>query len=337
MKLVSTTLTNNRADVIGAALAAIAPHVDECIVIDTGVTDTTMQIACAVVGPQKFRPVNFKWCDDFAAARNFAAQQAILAGADWQIQADTDETLHLPGLRDFLSRCGDLDIVMVPHATRSFGHPRCVNLRVGAPPMKWVEPVHECLTGYERIAKAPPEWHFACIKRPNENLTAKYKGYARILEKRTREQPRNARAWYYLGDTYSILKLNESALAAWDRRLRLQKECPSTSVMFEAGWAAWRAANLRLELGKPDEALKTCARGLLAYPHMTELAWLSGWISYQSGNVEQALYWANRALDLGPQERRGSFGYPPAQRQLPSDLKRWCEHQIASRQLATPG
>ncbi len=80
---------------LARCLASAAPFVDELVVVDTGSTDRTIEIARAwgaVVG-------RFAWCDDFAAARNAALD---LASGDWILSLDADETLDqttAPNLR----------------------------------------------------------------------------------------------------------------------------------------------------------------------------------------------------------------------------------------------
>ena len=67
-------------------LDSIKMVADEIIVVDTGSRDRTRDIA-AVFGARVF---NFEWCDDFSAAKNFAAGQAE---ADWIFSIDADEVL----------------------------------------------------------------------------------------------------------------------------------------------------------------------------------------------------------------------------------------------------
>src|SRR5690606_10388633 len=101
--LISTTLTGGaRADVIANSLITIAPEVDLCLVIDTGSTDNSIELARAAVPPEKFRLVSWPWQNDFAAARNFALDEAKRRlqanrmtyrdeAEDWILTADTDE------------------------------------------------------------------------------------------------------------------------------------------------------------------------------------------------------------------------------------------------------
>jgi|SRR5688572_15668613 len=343
MRLVSTTLTNARADVIGKALGAVAPHVDECIVIDTGADEATRinaDVAVATAGG-RIHWVGWTWRNDFAAARNFALTCAMGRGADWAIQADTDEVYDFGDVapRDFLARASEkgVDAVLVPHASRMFGQPRCLRIVPGKLP-RWKMPVHEWLDGIQLGANAPDCWSWATQERPAEDLTAKYRHYARILERYIREHPKEPRGWFYLGDCYSILELSASALTAWDRRLKLAANPATAGFYWEIGWTAWRAAVLRFQLGKLDEADLTLQRGLERCPTMIELAWLRGYIAFRQGNFPQALYWANHALAIPQENRHGGFAYPPAQLEYPLDLKMHCERAlgISSRALTRP-
>ncbi|NEO87390.1 MAG: tetratricopeptide repeat protein [Spirulina sp. SIO3F2] len=61
--------------------------VDEIVIVDTGSSDRTVEIAeaaGAVVG-------HFEWCDDFAAARNAALEKVT---GDWVLILDADEELN---------------------------------------------------------------------------------------------------------------------------------------------------------------------------------------------------------------------------------------------------
>ena len=57
-------------------LDSVAPFVAEMIVVDTGSTDRTREIATSYGA----RATDFSWCDDFAAARNFATRLATQPG-----------------------------------------------------------------------------------------------------------------------------------------------------------------------------------------------------------------------------------------------------------------
>ena len=335
--LISTTITGGaRADVIGRSLAAVAPEVDLCLVIDTGTTDNAIEVARAAVPPEKFRLVSWPWQNDFAAARNFALQAARqilypgcvgLAGMgepeDWILTADTDEWPRYPGARAFLASVpATSDVVLVKHASGTYRQTRAFRATTRA---RWDYPVHECCSGYTPI-DAPPEWCFECIPRPHEDRTAKYERYRDILTAETQKRPTDPRPFYYLGDTLTILGYKGSAVKAFNQCAHLP------GWPQQAAWACYRAAILLFELGMPIEAINQCRFGLTRSPKdMPELHWLAGWIAYQTGDHALAAAHAKAALAIGPQPQRGGFSYPKAQRELPEQLLQWAEHQLAAK------
>jgi len=79
-------LTKNEEKNIANCLNSVKDIVDEIIIVDTGSTDKTKEIA------RKFnvKLFDFKWTDDFSAARNESLRHAV---KDWILVLDADETL----------------------------------------------------------------------------------------------------------------------------------------------------------------------------------------------------------------------------------------------------
>jgi len=73
--------------------------VDEIVIVDTGSTDKTVDIA----EQSGARVFYFKWCDDFSAARNYALEQIE---CDWALIIDADERMDqridVQALKEFL-------------------------------------------------------------------------------------------------------------------------------------------------------------------------------------------------------------------------------------------
>ncbi len=334
--IISTTITNSRADVIGAALTSVAPEVDVCVVIDTGATDDTMAIAKAVLGP-KLVAVSWPWRNDFAAARNFAldyakdwlrmrpdaARPGVDDPRDWIVNADTDEWLRIPNARACLAVVpADLDVVQVPHATRTYAQCRCFRATTQG---RWAMPVHEYFSPHKSV-RGPGGWEFECQPRPDEDRTAKYTHYRAVLEALVEREPDSPRAFYYLGDTLSILGYKGGAIKAFAR-------CAALPGWGEqASWACYRAAILQFELGLPDYAIRTCLAGIQRSPNMAELYWLAGWVSYQVQDWASAATFAESAIKIGPVPR-GGFCNPMAQKELPEQLLRYARAQLAGAPL----
>ena len=84
MKISACVIAKNEAENLPRWLASMQVFADEMIVVDTGSTDATAQIARAG-GAKVF---HFDWVDDFAAAKNFALDKAQ---GDWVVFTDADE------------------------------------------------------------------------------------------------------------------------------------------------------------------------------------------------------------------------------------------------------
>ena len=81
-------IVKNEEDVLQRCLESVENIVDEIIIVDTGSTDQTKEIA------QKFHAkiYDFEWIDDFAAARNYSFAQAT---KDFIMWMDADDYFTL--------------------------------------------------------------------------------------------------------------------------------------------------------------------------------------------------------------------------------------------------
>lgn len=84
-KLISACyIVKNEEKNLARSLASLNRQYDELIVVDTGSTDNTVMVA-KKYGAKVYK---YRWCDDFAAARNFAIAKV---SGDWIIFLDADE------------------------------------------------------------------------------------------------------------------------------------------------------------------------------------------------------------------------------------------------------
>lgn len=80
-------IVRNEAQYIKQCLDSISPQVDEVVVVDTGSTDGTVDIARQYGNVKIY---HLDWPDDFSVARNFANSKATKA---WILSIDADEIL----------------------------------------------------------------------------------------------------------------------------------------------------------------------------------------------------------------------------------------------------
>jgi len=100
-KLISLCMiVKNEEEFLDRCLLSVHKWVDEIIIVDTGSTDRTKEIALSFTDTV----YDFQWINDFAAARNEALKHAT---GQWILNLDADEYMEekeIRGLRDFLAK-----------------------------------------------------------------------------------------------------------------------------------------------------------------------------------------------------------------------------------------
>lgn len=86
MNISLCTIAKNEEIALPKCLSSVKDVVDEIVVLDTGSTDRTVEIA-KEFGAKIY---HFGWCNDFSAARNQALKYVT---GDWVLVLDADETL----------------------------------------------------------------------------------------------------------------------------------------------------------------------------------------------------------------------------------------------------
>lgn len=79
-------IVKNERENLPRCLASAQPYVNEIVVVDTGSEDETPEIAKQFRAKLEY----FEWCNDFAAARNYALSKVT---GDWVLVLDADEEL----------------------------------------------------------------------------------------------------------------------------------------------------------------------------------------------------------------------------------------------------
>lgn len=87
-------IVKNEERVLARCLDSVADLVDEIVIVDTGSTDKTKEIAARYTD----KIYDFEWIHDFSAARNFAFSKA---GMEYIYSADADEVLDEPNRERF--------------------------------------------------------------------------------------------------------------------------------------------------------------------------------------------------------------------------------------------
>ncbi len=174
-------IVKNEESCIGKCLDSLRGIVDEMIVVDTGSTDRTKEIA-----KEKGAAVyDFKWTDDFSEARNYAFS---LAKGDYIYSADADEEIDEDNRQRFLSLKIDIDelnvdIVQMYYCNQlsyrtvyNFDRELRPKLFKRVRHFVWADPIHEQVVLDPVVCNSDIE----IIHKPRENHSGRDLEYFRI-------------------------------------------------------------------------------------------------------------------------------------------------------------
>lgn len=215
MLLSAVLITRDEEKHLGPCLESVRGTVDEIIVVDTGSTDRTVDIARA----HGAQVVNHRWQDDFAAARNVGLEQAR---GEWILYIDADERFFVDGdlaaaLRDPRAVAGLVRFraasTLTPYLEyRLFRNRSDVRFR-GAMHETMVPDVEHIMAAEGLLAVPVP----ASIEHLgyDGDQRAKHERNLPMLERAVRADPERPYLWFHLGATRLAMGDDVGAEAAW--------------------------------------------------------------------------------------------------------------------------
>ena len=204
----------------------------EQIVVDTGSSDRTVEIA-REMGAKIFF---FPWINDFAAAKNFAIDQAK---GDWIAFLDADEsftpedTKKIPEILEYVG--DDVDglltgIVDLDENNHITSGGTMIRFFVNRPDLRYVGKIHEHLVRKGRsglhLTDATKQLAFlhTGYQEQEKKDKSKFERNLNIILEILKQEPENCDYLGYLGDTYSSDGKNEEARDAYKKAVAAMPE-----------------------------------------------------------------------------------------------------------------
>ncbi len=163
MKISLCAIVKNEESTLSKCLSSAKKFVNEIVILDTGSTDKTVQIAQGYGA----KVHHFEWCNDFSAARNEALKYVT---GDWILVLDADETLTpeiIPQLREAIQREEYLLINLVRDEIGAAQSPYSMVSRLfrNHPDIKFSRPYHALVDdSVSEILQKEPHWQIGYIQ-----------------------------------------------------------------------------------------------------------------------------------------------------------------------------
>ena len=327
--LSAAIIVKDEADFLQTCLTSIADVCDEIVVVDTGSTDASVEVAASFGAVQDLRP----WDGDFAAARNRALE---LATGRWILYIDADEQLDAGAAHDIrreLDGAHDAVAFRVWFRARPIWSPyREYRVWRHRPDIRFHGRIHETMVPDIRRIEADED----LVVRDSAHIRIKHHGYEGdqsakhrrnlpLLEQRVRELPDRCYLWNHLGNIREALGDVEGARQAWSTGIELVRAnglVDRTDVLCYAGYSLSLVAEGRDVAGLVDEMQTVC-------PWYRTIDWIAAKNHVAQGRPERAIPHLLRLVETGPDPMDDSLAYNNAM------FTSWAWTLLAECRLAT--
>lgn len=290
-------IVRNEEDTIARCLDSVKGIPNEIVIVDTGSTDKTKEIASRYTK----KIYDFVWIDDFAAARNTAFSYATKEYILW---LDADDVLLEPDRLKFLALKKTfnpaIDVVNMPYllafdelgnVTYSLRRNRLVKRSKN---FKWIGAVHEYLeVGGHVLNSEISVTHKSVGHDSDRNL--------KIYEKRLANgEIFSPRDLYYFANELNDHQQYERALEFYKKFLDTGKGWVEDQIS-----ACGKCADIFKQLGDMENAQAYLYKSFEYDTPRAEFCCRIGFNNLNAGKFKQAAFWYKLATELEPVESWG--------------------------------
>lgn len=273
---------------------------DEIIIVDTGSSDSTKDIAAKYTS----LVFDYKWNDDFAAARNFACEKATM---DYWMWLDADDIITAENCRKLKLLKKDLDpdtdIVMMRYlvgfdeygnADFSYYRERLIKNRRG---FLWEGRVHETITPSGVIFYSDVEVEHRKMKfsDPDRNLNI----YEKMIKEGEKMEPRSC---FYYGRELFYHERYKEAVQIFEDFLKMPGGWKENKID-----ACLQSSYCYDRLNEPEKRLRSLLRSFEYDIPRAVICCEAGRFFLEKNDFETAAYWYEQALEVPDRSKAGGF------------------------------
>jgi tetratricopeptide (TPR) repeat protein len=306
LKLSLCMIVKDEEEMLPRCLEAVAPAVDEMVIVDTGSSDRTIEIARSFGA----RVIEHPWTGDFSEARNISLEAAT---GDWFLYLDADEVLvpeDAAKIRDLLGRTWrEAFFVNETNFTGREEHGSAVThstLRIfrNRPEYRFTGRLHEQIAdklptfASERMAQSTIRVdHFGYLGVVRD-ARGKSRRNIEILEQQRNEHAPTAFFHFNLGSEYLVAGESEKGVEEFEQAWRLIRRESLVPEAFGATLAL-RTMMALCAVGRHQEAITRADAWLETFPGFTDLVYEQGQAALGLGREGDAIAYFKRCIEMG--------------------------------------
>jgi len=297
-KLTLCMIVRNEERRLPQCLESIKPYVNEIIIVDTGSSDRTIEIA----GEYGARIFQHPWEDDFSLHRN---QSLSYATGDWILIMDADEVLA-PGSGALLRRTIREANPETTHffcqlidenhdgSTRSISSAcRIFRNKMG---FRYQGIVHNRLCQVGKAKSTPIRIIHKGYDLSPEEMSIKFKRTAALLERQLKENPDDIFALFNITQSYCMKGESKEAIIFGEKVRGLLKDAGFQPRYYLNVY--YLLAISYLSMGNLEKVAEVCEEGITIEPSYLDLVFLLAYINYRLKQNEKAKTWCLRYMEM---------------------------------------
>ena len=295
-------IVKNEEEFLAQCLDSIKNVVDEIIIVDTGSTDNTVEIAKRYTDKVYFH----EWQNSFSEARNYSLQ---FATCDWILQIDADEELvqeDILMLRQALKvadkKEGVNAIFVALYNELSSGQSKHYFQRIFRRGKAHYEGIVHNQLVYEGEAMATEIrfLHYG-YNLSSEDMKKKHERTGDLLKNQIEENPTNTFARMNLVRIYRNQRLFDKAIDEARTALELYSD---KMTSYQRQMIECDMANCLIQVGQHDSAEKICLQVLEGNPNNLDVTFALALVYQMTGRYQEAISRYRQFLMTQRDERR---------------------------------
>jgi len=302
-------IVKNEEENLPRALSSVKDAVDEIIIVDTGSTDNTVEIAKSFGAKVYY----YEWNGDFASARNEALNNTT---CDWILSMDADDEMNveqIKRLKEIMSSLED-DVVgiQLPIYSKTSDGNTMTNYLVrifrNTPSIRFSRRIHEVVDfsitemgGRVLRATDIPVIHRG-YEDPNAIKNKLHRNF-KLIKEEVERNPKDASIRMYLGKSYLSLGDVENSIKSYEEAIELAGN--NTLYRFAKLVSFIDLATIYLSKKDLDKAEIYALRAANLDPNFPEAHFITGNVYFQKKAFGEAYEEFRKVLDVDPMKSYG--------------------------------